>query len=151
MSRAIPVFEREQRKTYELQRGNPRRRMLNKHWKQDPPKSDDKHPNLFSMITKNNYIIGVNHQSWTIHSSKKGMQETYSVRRIFRRNNGKPRTTYRQPIREKGNTMQTESYSNSKTEQNEFKPRNEFHKPISNKVSQGQKMETLQMYLEELC
>lgn len=59
MSRAIPVFEREQRKTYELQRGNPRRRMLNKHWKQDPPKSDDKHPNLFSMITKNNYIIDV--------------------------------------------------------------------------------------------
>ena len=59
MSRAIPVFEREQRKTYELQRGNPRRRMLNKHWKQDPPKSDDKHPNLFSMITKNSYIIGV--------------------------------------------------------------------------------------------
>jgi len=35
MSRTIPVFEREQRKTYELQRGNPRRRMLNKHWKQD--------------------------------------------------------------------------------------------------------------------
>jgi hypothetical protein len=65
---------------------------------------------------------------------KKGMQETYSVRRIFRRNNGKPRTTYRQPTRENENTMQTESYSNSRIEQNEFKSRNEFHKPISNKV-----------------
>lgn len=82
MSRAIPVFEREQRKTYELQRGNPRRRMLNKHWKQDPPKSDDKHPNLFSMITKNNYIIGVNHQSWTIHSSKRNAGNILSKKDI---------------------------------------------------------------------
>ena len=90
-------------------------------------------PNLFSMITKNNYIIGVIINLGPYTHQK--MQETYSVRRIFRRNNGKPRTTYRQPIREKGNTMQTESYSNSRTEQNEFKSRNEFHKPISNKVS----------------
>jgi hypothetical protein len=75
MSRAIPVFEREQGKTYEIQRGNPRRRMLNKHWKQDPPKSDDKHTKLV-LHGNQEKLYHWCKSSILDHTLTKGMQET---------------------------------------------------------------------------
>jgi len=82
MSRAIPVFEREQGKTYELLRGNPRRRMLNKHWKQDPPMSDDKHTKLVLHDNQEQLYHWCNHQSWTIHSSKRNAGNILSKKDI---------------------------------------------------------------------
>jgi hypothetical protein len=88
MSRAIPVFEREQRKTYELQTGKPRRRLLKNYWKQDPPMSDDKHIKLVLHGNQEKlYHWCKYHQSWTIHSPKECGKQC-SARRKFRRNNG---------------------------------------------------------------
>jgi hypothetical protein len=86
-------------------------------------------PNLFSMVTKKSYSIGASiinhglctHQRIAGNNTQKGKK--------LKRSNGEPRTTYRQPARGMKNTMQTEPYSNTRTEQSEFRARDESHKP----------------------
>ena len=61
ISNAIPVLEREQEQTYEMQMGSPEMKILLKDkWKEDPPMSDEQQTKLVLMVTKKSYSIGAN-------------------------------------------------------------------------------------------
>jgi len=129
-SNAIPVLEREQEQTYELQIGSPEIKILLKDkWKQDPPMSDEQQTKLVLHGNQEKlYYWYKHHQSWTIHSPK-DCRKQHSERNKLKRSNGEPRATYIQPARGMKNSIQKEPHSNSRTEKSEFKAMDGAHKP----------------------
>jgi hypothetical protein len=69
-------------------------------------------------------------------------QET--ERKRFKRNTGKPSSTSRQPVKGVKNATQKESHSTPRTEQNEPKARDDYHKWNKSNKDKSRKMEISQ-------
>jgi hypothetical protein len=147
MSRTNPVIEKERAHAYELLMGcHERRVMLNKKWKQEPPAKSNHHTKLVLHGNQEKlYYWCKCHKSWTIHSPSE-CRKQHSERKNFKRNTGKPRSTYRQPDRGVKNTTQKELHSTSRTEQNESNARDEAHMSLR-KMSKPNRSGNTSMHL----
>jgi hypothetical protein len=98
--------------------GAPERKvMLKKYWKQEPPINDEQHTKLVIHGNHGRLFHWCKcHKPWTIQSPKECRKQC-SERKKFKRNTGKLRSKL------------TEPHSNPRTEQNEFKARDEAHTP----------------------
>jgi hypothetical protein len=131
MSKVIPVFERDQKQAYELPKGSSEGKvMLQKYWKLEPPLNDDQHTKqVLHGNQEKLYYWCKCHKSWTIHTPLE-CRKRRSGRNKSNRNTGKPRSTYRQPVRGgTNNSIQSEPHSNPSTEQNGYKAREGVHMP----------------------
>jgi hypothetical protein len=131
ITKAIPVHERVENHAYELpMRRSEKRIMLQKCWKLEPPlnKAQQTKQVFHGNQEKLSYWCKY-HKSWTIHSPLE-CRKQHSGRNKSKRNAGKPRSTYRQPVRGGiNNNIQSELHSNPRTEQNKFKASDKVHMP----------------------
>jgi hypothetical protein len=83
------------------------------------------------------------HKSWTIHSPMECRKQE-SERKRFKRNTGKPSSTRRQPVEGAMFATQKKPHSTPRTEQNESKARDDYHKWNKSNKDKSRKMEISQ-------
>ena len=121
-----------------------RRVMLEKSWKLDHTMNSYQHTKLVLLGNqKRLYNWCRCHKSWTIHSPRE-CRKQHSWRKNFKRNTGKPRSTYMQPDRGVKNTTQKEHHSTPRTEQNASNARENYHKWNKSNKEKSRKMELSQ-------
>jgi len=145
MRDAIPVPEEEEKHAYELpMRSHEEKTKLEKSWKQDPPMNSHQHTKLVLHGNQEKLYHWCScHKSWTIHSPRECRKQE-SERKRFKRNTGKPSSTRRQPVKGVKNATQIASHSNSRTDQNEYKARDDYHKWNKSNKDKSRKMEISQ-------
>jgi hypothetical protein len=79
-------------------------------------------------------------KSWTIHSPRE-CRKQHSERKKFQRHTDKPDNLDRQPVKGAKNATQKKSHSTPKTEQNESKARDDYHKWNKSNKDKIRKME----------
>jgi hypothetical protein len=129
MGDAIPIDEEEGKHAYELPMGSQKgKTKLEKSWKQDPPMNSHQHTKLVLHGNQENLYYWCRcHKSWTIHSPRECRKQE-SERKRFNRNTGKPSSTRRQQAEGVMDATQLASHSNPRTDQNEYKARDDYHK-----------------------
>jgi hypothetical protein len=129
MGDAIPVPEEEEKHAYELpMRSHEGKTKLEKSWKLDPPMNSHQHTKLVLHGNQEKLYYWCRcHKSWTIHSPRECRKQG-SERKRFKRNTGKPSSTRRQPVQRVKNATQIASHSNPRTDRNECKARDDYHK-----------------------
>jgi hypothetical protein len=145
MSDAIPVPEEEEKHAYELpMRSHEGKTKLKKNWKQDPPMNSHQHTKLVLHGNQEKLYHWCScHKSWTIHSPRECRKQE-SERKRFKRNTSKPSSTRRQPVKGVKNATQIASHSNPRTDQNEYKARDDYHKWNKSNKDKSRKMEISQ-------
>jgi hypothetical protein len=143
MRDAIPVPEEEEKHAYELpMRSHEGKTKLEKSWKQDPPMNSHQHTKLVLHGNQEKLYYWCRcHKSWTIHSPME-CRKQHSERKKFKRNTDKPKNLNRQTVRGVENTTQKKPHSTPRTEQNESKARDDYHKWSKSNKDKSRKMET---------
>jgi len=143
MSDAIPGQEEEENHAYELPLSSHEgKTKLEKSWKQDPPINSHQHTKLVLHDNQEKlYYWCKCHKSWTIHSPME-CRKQHSKRKKFKRNTDKPKNLDRQPGKGVKNTTKIAPHSTPRTEQNESKARDDFHKWSKSNKDKSRKMET---------
>jgi hypothetical protein len=142
MSHAIPVPEQEEKHAYELPISHEGKTKLEKSWKQDPPMNSHQHNKLVLHGNQEKLYHWCScHKSWTIHSPRECRKQESESKR-FKRTTGKPSSTRKQPVKGVMFATQIASHSNPRTEQNELKARDDYHKKNESNKDKSRKMET---------
>ncbi len=145
MSHAIPVPEQEEKHAYELpMRSHEGKTKLEKSWKQDPPMNSHQHTRLVLHGKQEKLYHWCScHKSWTIHSPRE-CRKQHSERKKFQRHTDKPDNLDRQPVKRVMFATQKKPHSTPRTEQNESKAKDDYHKKNESNKDKSRKMEISQ-------